>query len=74
VGALTNELTQSGLSSDKAQMVAVASVYRSAQGQATTMAYIDVFWILAVAAAIMFGLSFLLKKNARNERAGGITE
>jgi len=33
------------------------------QNQAQTLAYIDVFWILAALAAVMFGLSFVLKKN-----------
>lgn len=31
------------------------------------LAYIDTYWVLAVAAMIMFGLSFLLQKN----RPGG---
>jgi len=32
-------------------------------GEAITLAYIDMYWILAVGAAIMFVLSFALKKN-----------
>jgi DHA2 family multidrug resistance protein len=39
------------------------------QVQAGTLAYIDSFWILALGPAIMFVLSFLLKKN--NPGAGG---
>src|SRR5262245_2513398 len=63
VNDLTNQLTQSGSSLDQAQMQAHALLYESAQSQATALAYIDTFWILAVAAMIMFVLSFVLKKN-----------
>ena len=38
-------------------------VYHNVIGQATTLAYIDTFSILAVGAALMFFLSFALKKN-----------
>jgi DHA2 family multidrug resistance protein len=68
VTELTNYLIQAGLSPDQAQVDAQARVYRAAQNQAATLAYIDTFWILAVAAAIMFALSFTLKKN---EPGGG---
>jgi hypothetical protein len=37
------------------------------QNQALTLSYIDAFWILGVAAVVMFFLSFLLRKN--NPRA-----
>src|SRR5262249_11537171 len=63
VNGLTNRLSQSGSSFTEAQMQARARLYRSAQDQAATLAYIDVFWILFVAAAIMIALSFALKKN-----------
>jgi len=43
-------------------------LYRALVGQATTLAYIDTFWVLSVGAAIMFILSFALKKN---EPGGG---
>ena len=39
------------------------------QAQAATLAYIDVYWILAIGALIMFGMSFLLARN--DPRAGG---
>jgi DHA2 family multidrug resistance protein len=69
VSHLTERLMQSGLSPDEAQMHAHATVYQSALSQSTAMAYIDTFWILAVAAAIMFGLSFTLKKNEPGQRS-----
>ena len=74
VSGLTDQLTQSGSSLDGAQMQAQARLYLSAQNQAATMAYIDVFWILGVAAAIMFVLSFLLKKNELGARSRAAAE
>jgi hypothetical protein len=34
-----------------------------------TLAYIDIFWVLTIAASIMFLLSFLVRKN--DPKAGG---
>jgi DHA2 family multidrug resistance protein len=70
VVSLTNRLTQSGLNPVDAQALAHARVYQSTQAQAATMAYIDAFWLLGVMAVIMFGLSFLLKKNELGGEAG----
>jgi DHA2 family multidrug resistance protein len=70
LNGLADKLRQSGLSWDQAQLQAHARLYRSAQNQATVLAYIDVFWILGILAAIMVGLSFILKKN---EPGGGET-
>jgi MFS transporter, DHA2 family, multidrug resistance protein len=66
---VARRLTQSGLSPPDAQLRAYASIYQALLAQAATLAYIDTFWVLAVGAAIMFVLSFLLKKN--NPGAGG---
>jgi DHA2 family multidrug resistance protein len=63
VNGLTNELMRAGLSFDDAQVRAQAGLYRATQQQAATLAYIDTFWVLGVAAAIMFAISFTLKKN-----------
>jgi DHA2 family multidrug resistance protein len=68
LSGLTDRLRQSGLSLDQAHLQAQARLYRTAQNQAAVLAYIDVFWILGLLAAIMFCLSFLLKKN---EPGGG---
>jgi DHA2 family multidrug resistance protein len=38
-------------------------MYRSVQAQAASLAYVDTFMVLAVGAAIMFCLAFVLKKN-----------
>jgi DHA2 family multidrug resistance protein len=63
VNGLTNRLVAAGFSVDDAVARAHAALYRVAQLQSTTLAYIDTFWMLGVGAAIMFGLSFTLKKN-----------
>jgi MFS transporter, DHA2 family, multidrug resistance protein len=68
VAGLANRLTAAGLDSNLALSQATARIYRQTIAQATTLAYIDTFSILAVAAAIMFLLSFALKKN---EPGGG---
>jgi DHA2 family multidrug resistance protein len=69
IHALAVRLVHSGMSLPEAQAQAYARIYRSLQAQATTLAYIDTFWVLGVCASIMFFLSFLLKKN--DPRAGG---
>ncbi|HKF20621.1 MAG TPA: DHA2 family efflux MFS transporter permease subunit [Candidatus Angelobacter sp.] len=61
--ALAHRLTVAGLDSNLALRQAYARIYRQTIAQATTLAYIDTFLILAVASAIMFLLSFALKKN-----------
>ena len=47
-----------------------ARAYQSLQVQSQTLAYIDTFMILAVAASIMFLLSFVVKKNDPARVAG----
>jgi DHA2 family multidrug resistance protein len=68
VDALANHLMTLGLDSTGAMRQAMGRIYRETIGQATTLAYIDTFAILGVAAGIMFLLSFALKKN---EPGGG---
>ena len=61
--ALAAYLAVSGLDVSRAASQAYARLYRALIGQATTLAYVDTFWILAVGAALMFLLSFALRKN-----------
>jgi MFS transporter, DHA2 family, multidrug resistance protein len=63
VKALAARLAVSGLSASQATSQAYARLYGELIGQATTLAYIDTFWVLAVGAGIMFFLSFALKRN-----------
>jgi DHA2 family multidrug resistance protein len=59
--SLAGRLKQEG--AGRPQMRAYGMLYRSLQNQASTLSYIDAFWILGIASGIMFFLSFLLKKN-----------
>ena len=63
VQGLTQHFVNDGLGRHEALATAYARIYQSLQAQAATLAYIDTFMVLAVAAAIMFCLSFLLRKN-----------
>ena len=63
VRALAGHLAVMGLDASRATSQAYARVYRALIAQATTLAYIDTFWVLAVGAGIMFLLSFGLRKN-----------
>jgi MFS transporter, DHA2 family, multidrug resistance protein len=68
INGLALRLAKSGMSRRDAHSHALARGYQALQAQAATLAYGDTFFILAVGAAIMFFLSFLLKKN--DPRAG----
>src|SRR6516225_529601 len=63
VQGLTRHFAAAGLGIHEASATAYASVYRSLQTQAASLAYVDTFMVLCVGAAIMFCLSFFLKKN-----------
>jgi len=64
VNGLAAQIAHSGgLSRPDAIAQAYARIYQSVQAQAASLAYIDTFMVLAVAAAIMFFLAFALKKN-----------
>jgi len=60
---LAQRLVQSGVSIPDAHAGAVARIYGALQVQAASLAYIDTFMVLCVGAAIMFFLSFALRKN-----------
>jgi MFS transporter, DHA2 family, multidrug resistance protein len=65
---LAQHFATAGVGKHEAQITAYASIYQGLQAQAASLAYIDTFKVLAVAAGIMFFLAFLLKKN---EPGGG---
>jgi DHA2 family multidrug resistance protein len=60
---LAQRFAVAGVGKHEAPMVAYATIYQQLQAQAASLAYIDTFKVLAVAAAIMFCVSFALKKN-----------
>ena len=61
--ALAARLNASGVQAEFALRKAYALVYQSTIAQATTLAYVDTFLVLAAGSGIMFVLSFALKKN-----------
>lgn len=60
---LTHTLTSFGFGKRDAALHAYARIYEALQAQAATLAYIDTFMVLSIGAAIMFCLTFVLKKN-----------
>jgi DHA2 family multidrug resistance protein len=71
VNGLSQHLAESGLGVHEARAQAYARIYREVQAHAASLAYIDTFMVLAVGAAIMFFIAFLLK---RNDPGGGGAE
>ncbi len=65
---LAARLAASGTEASRATMQAYGELYRAVVVQATALAYIDTFWILAIGAAVMVPLTFTL---TRNEPDGG---
>jgi DHA2 family multidrug resistance protein len=66
---LTARLAASGAEASQATMQAYGQLYRAVITQATALAYIDTFWVLAIGATIMVPLSFTLMRN--DPGAGG---
>jgi MFS transporter, DHA2 family, multidrug resistance protein len=63
VKALSVRLVHSGASVADAPKLAYGLLYRAMGGQVETLAYIDIFWVLTIAASIMFLLAFILRRN-----------
>src|SRR6202050_2011634 len=70
VKALSLRLVHSGASAADAPRVAHGLLYRAMGRQVQTLAYIDIFLVLTLAASIMFGLSFIVRRN--DPKAGGV--
>src|SRR5712672_1485653 len=66
--ALAMRLATAGLSVATAQQQALARMYALVQSQAAVLSYVEVYWLLAVASAVMFVGSFLLKSNEPGKR------
>ena len=60
---LTNRVFASAVGPNTAVNKTYALIYRTVIGQPTTLAYLDTFLVLSGIAAVMFVLSFTLKKN-----------
>jgi DHA2 family multidrug resistance protein len=63
VKALSLRLVHSGSSVADAPKRAYGLLYRAMGRQVETLAYIDIFWVLTIAASIMFLLAFIVRKN-----------
>jgi DHA2 family multidrug resistance protein len=68
IAGTSARLLHSGATAPDAHVQAYARSYQALQIQAQTLAYVDTFKVLAVAASIMFLLTFIVKKN--DPRAG----
>jgi MFS transporter, DHA2 family, multidrug resistance protein len=68
IAGLAHQLAAAGLDLHDATQHALARLYAAVQLQAAALAYIDTYWVLGIAALVMFALSFVLRKN--NPRAG----
>jgi DHA2 family multidrug resistance protein len=60
---LSQQLVHVGATPPDAQVAAYGRIYQSVLVQSQTLAYIDTYMLLAVAASIMFLLTFIVKKN-----------
>jgi MFS transporter, DHA2 family, multidrug resistance protein len=69
ISGLSRQLLHAGATAPDAQAQAYGRVYQSMLVQAQTLAYIDTYMILAIAATVMFVLAFIVKKN--DPGAGG---
>ena len=63
VAGLTARLMASGENADRAARQAYGLIFQSIIAQATTLAYLDTFLVLSGLSAIMFVISFALRKN-----------
>jgi DHA2 family multidrug resistance protein len=60
---LSTQLVHAGASAPDAQVQAYGRIYQGVLVQSQTLAYIDTFMVLAIAASIMFLLAFIVRKN-----------
>ena len=63
VNGLAAQLVHAGASIPDAKLAAFGRAYQGILIQSQTLAYIDTFMVLAVAACVMFLLSFIVRKN-----------
>lgn len=70
VNGVAHSLATAGLTLYEARRQAIARVYQTVLVQAQALAYVDTFWLLCVVGAVMFCLSWLLKRNTPG--AGGV--
>jgi DHA2 family multidrug resistance protein len=69
ISGLSQQLVHAGATIPDAQVQAYGRTYQSLLVQSQTLAYIDVYMLLAVAASVMFFLALIVRKN--DPSAGG---
>jgi DHA2 family multidrug resistance protein len=65
VGGIGEALAHRGTATVEATRRAYAIVYGMVQQQATTMAFIDVIWVLAIGSGVLTPLAFLMRRPKR---------
>jgi DHA2 family multidrug resistance protein len=65
VGGLGGALSHAGIATAEATRRAYAMIYGMVQQQATTLAFVDVLWLLAIGSGILTPLSFLMRRPKR---------
>ena len=68
LNGLANQFVHTGSSVPDAQVQAYARAYQSVQIQSQTLAYIDTYMVLGVAATLMFLLAFFARRNDLGSR------
>jgi DHA2 family multidrug resistance protein len=63
INNLSHNLAAAGMDPHGARLAGYARIYQGIQAQASALAYVDTFMVLAVGSGIMFFLSFILKGN-----------
>jgi DHA2 family multidrug resistance protein len=74
LSGLAAQLNHAGASLPDAQVAASARAYQAVQIQSQTLAYIDTFKILAIAATVMFLLTFVVRRNDPGGRGPAVAE
>ena len=74
LNGLATQLRHAGASVADAQVQAYARVYQSVQVQSQTLAYIDTYMVLAVAAGLMLLLAFVVRRNDPGARGPVVAE
>jgi len=74
LSGLSAQLNHAGSSVPDAQVQAYARAYQSVQIQSQTLAYIDTYMVLALAASLMFLLAFVVRKNDPAARGQAVVE
>lgn len=67
--ALARRLSYAGVGQIDSHSNAIDRLSHMIQAQAAVLSYIDIYWIIALGTALMFFLSFFLKRNTPG--AGG---